>query len=91
MNGLFKWILINNADLSPYQLEEGRDPHGWNEMGIKLYRSERYHGVFMEPTNKQLGFFKDGGGYEFLESIFATDDINANVSLVIKYRPRRSR
>lgn len=88
MAGHYKWILKNLANNEVFQLQEPHpDPEGWNEMTLKLYRSEQYHGIFLEPGTKQFGFYKDGGGQEFIEAIRATDDVNARIQLICLFRP----
>ncbi len=76
-----KWILKNLKTNEVYQLDI--DPKGWREMGLKRYRSEQYHGLFTEPTVKTLTFLPNGGGAEWIETVLATDDINAEISITV--------
>lgn len=88
MSALYKWILINEATRESYQLQAPHpDPAGWEEMGMKLYRSEKYHGVFLEPSTKQFGFYADGGGQEFIETMRSTYDVNAELTIICLHRP----
>lgn len=80
----YKWILRNVRTDEVFQLVH--DVKGWEALGIKLFRSEVYDGIFQEPSQKQLKFIKNGGGYEFVESIFKAEDINANIEINCMHR-----
>lgn len=88
------WRLINKKDNSLYQLQ--KDPREWEQLSIKRYRSETYHGIFIEPSTRKFSFTKNGGGYEYILQAFTQDDVNAHVELEIlaygnainTYRPR---
>lgn len=77
----YKWLLRDEARGTVYQLTN--DPKGWEAISKKLYRSDRYHGIFMQPTLKELSFLK-GDGFEFIDSVYTLDGINANISITHK-------
>jgi hypothetical protein len=81
----YKWILQNKISNEVYQLE--KDPDGWNELHYKIYRSSTYHGVFQEPTVKQLSFLNNGGGKDFVDAAFESNDVNADVEITCLGRP----
>jgi hypothetical protein len=80
-----KWILKNIKTNDVLQLDT--DPRGWREMGVKRYRSEQYNGIFKEPTVKQLTFMPNGAGAEWIETVLATDDINAEIAILCYRQP----
>lgn len=75
----YKWILRNLDNNAVFQLK--KDPKGWKDLALHLYRSDQYRGIFREPTSKKLTFLSDGGGKEFIESVIAQYDINGNILL----------
>lgn len=80
---LLKWTLKNLGNGSFQQLE--KDVKGWEQLKVRLYRSERYHGVFFAPSQTQLTFLSNGGGKEFIDTVYRTEDINGNIELTCHY------
>lgn len=78
----YKWILRNTKTNAVFELR--KDPKGWQQLTVKRYRSEDFHGIFMEPSAKELSFLRNGGGKEFIDAIYATDDVNAKIELTCK-------
>lgn len=78
----FKWILRNTKTNEVFELR--KDPKEWEDLRIKHYRSEQYHGIFMEPSTKKLTFLSNGGGKEFIDQVYQTDDINGSIELTCK-------
>lgn len=60
------------------------DPDGWEEITINLNRDSRWHGVFKE-ISLDLGFWCNGGGYEFINSIYESNGADAEILLTISY------
>lgn len=81
MNARFRWTLTNQSDASVEVLS--RDPVGWDELDAKLMRDTLYQGVFIDFTGP-LKWHCNGGGKQFLDNIYQTQDINAIVTVLIE-------
>lgn len=80
----YRWTL---TDLnSPYLGSEvlTADPIGWNEGTYSIKRSEIYKGAFHEYTTS-LKFHCDGGGKEFVDTVYQTFDIDGRIDVLVEY------
>lgn len=73
------WILRSYWNGTQFQL--ANDPMGWENLALKKYRSEKYHGIFREPSVKSLTFLPNGGGAEFILDEMAQYDISADITV----------
>lgn len=60
------------------------EPLGWKNLGVKLARDARFHGVFSEFTTKTLGFSCDGA--ELILNKYNALGVDAKLTLDIEYR-----
>lgn len=81
MSARFRWTLTNLGDSSSDLLT--KDPIGWEEMTLRLSRDQLYHGVFTEFT-LSLKWHCNGGGKEFIDNVYSTEDINGNIQVLIE-------
>lgn len=56
------------------------DPDGWDDVELIIRRDERFHGMFFDFSTT-LGFFNNGGGREFIESVY--DDLGIDEEVTI--------
>jgi hypothetical protein len=80
----YRWTL---TDLnSPYLGSEvlTSDPIGWDEGTYTIKRSELYKGAFHEYTTS-LKFHCDGGGKEFVDTVYQTFDIDGRIDVLVEY------
>lgn len=77
----FRWTLTNLGDSTTDVLT--KDPLGWEEMTLRLTRDKLYHGVFTEVTTS-LRWFCNGGGKEFIDNVYATEDVNGVIEVLIE-------
>lgn len=83
----YKWLLKDEVSGNVFQLE--RDPKGWERLSKKIYRSASTDGIFMEPSVKEFTFLTNGGGAEFIQTVFAATDVNSRI-LMTCYIKRNS-
>lgn len=80
----YRWTL---TDLnSPYMGSEvlTADPIGWDDGTYTIKRSEIYKGAFHEYTTS-LKFHCDGGGKEFVDTVYQTFDIDGRIDVLVEY------
>lgn len=81
MSARFRWTLTNLGNSNTVLLT--RDPIGWEDMTLRLSRDKLYHGVFTEFT-LSLKWHCNGGGKEFIDNVYDTEDINGNIEVLIE-------
>lgn len=59
------------------------DPEGWEDMDITIRRDRQAHGLFKEAT-QAFGFYCDGGGLEFIETLHAANGIDQVINMLIQ-------
>lgn len=82
MGSRFRWTLTNLSDPNNPEVLT-RDPIGWDDMSIRLTRDKLYHGVFTEVSTS-LKWHCEGGGKEFIDNVFLTEDINGIIEVLIE-------
>lgn len=78
----YRWTLTNLSDSSTEVLS--KDPIGWDEGIYKITRSEKYKGAFQEYTTS-LKFHCDGGGKQFIDNVYQTEDIDGRIQILCEY------
>lgn len=78
----YRWTLTNLSDSSTVTLS--KDPVGWDEGVYKIARSEKYKGAFQEYTTS-LKFHCDGGGKQFIDNVYQTEDIDGRIAILCEY------
>lgn len=78
----YRWTLTNLSDNSTEVLS--KDPIGWDEGIYKITRSEKYKGAFQEYTTS-LKFHCDGGGKQFIDNVYQTEDIDGRIQILCEY------
>ena len=80
----YRWTLTDLS--SPYLGSEvlTKDPIGWDEGTYTIKRSDVYKGAFHEYTTS-LKFHCNGGGKEFIDLVYATNDIDGRVDVLVEY------
>jgi hypothetical protein len=61
-----------------------RDPDGWEDIELTLTRDERWHGIGQE-VSVDLGFWCDGGGFEFINALYEQNGADVEILLEVKY------
>jgi len=82
-NALFRWTLTNLSDNSTDVLT--KDPIGWDESTFTIKRDAFYKGVIQDYT-VQLKFHCEGGGKQFIDNVYNTEDIDGRIQILIEYR-----
>ena len=78
----YRWTLTNLSDLTTEVLS--KDPIGWDDGTYSIKRSEIYKGAFHEYTTS-LKFHCSGGGKEFIDNIYQTEDIDGRIDVLLEY------
>lgn len=80
----YRWTLTDLS--SPYMDSEvlSKDPIGWDDGTYTIKRSEVYKGAFHEYTTS-LKFHCDGGGKEFVDTVYNTFDIDGKIDVLVEY------
>lgn len=60
------------------------DPIGWDDGTYTIKRSEIYKGAFHEYTTS-LKFHCDGGGKQFVDTVYQTLDIDGRIDVLVEY------
>jgi len=61
-----------------------RDPEGWEDISLALVRDERWHGINQE-VSIDLGFWCNGGGYEFINGLYESNGADVEITLTVTY------
>ena len=75
----YRFTLIN-AEGEAYQLPDS--PRGWDDLGITLERSEKFHAVNREVPDTILTFIDEAA--IFIETEFAKDFVDAEITLQVE-------
>lgn len=78
----YRWTLTNLADLTSVILT--KDPIGWDEGVYTINRSDVYKGAFHEYTTS-LKFHCLGGGKDFIDNVYQTNDIDGRIDVLAEY------
>jgi hypothetical protein len=78
----YRWTLTNVSDSTSTVLT--KDPIGWDEGTYVIKRSEIYKGAFHEYTTS-LKFHCDGGGKQFVDNVYQTEDIDGRINVLVEY------
>lgn len=80
----YRWTLTDL--IAPYVGSEilTKDPIGWDEAVINVARSEQYKGMNTFYTNS-LKFHCNGGGKEYIDSIYESEGIDGRINILIEY------
>lgn len=86
--GELRWTIISANDGSRIL---DHDPKGWESLTLKFVRDEFYHGVFYEFSGGgsevvPVGFYCNGGGKEFIDSLYDKYGQEADAYMQIEYR-----
>lgn len=76
---LLRFTLLSAYLSAPLVL--ATDPIGWEDMGVKLHRDGKYHGLATEYT-VELGFVKDGRSA--LVQLLETDGVDQDLELLVE-------
>ena len=60
------------------------NPAGWDELGLKLVRSEIYHSLMRSLTLSLRFPSVKGGGYDFILNAYESEGINADIGVIIE-------
>lgn len=60
------------------------NPAGWDELGLKLVRSEIYHSLMRSLTLSLRFPNVKGGGYDFILNAYESKGINADIGVIIE-------
>ena len=80
MPNRFKWILHCLDNGSTYTLQ--KDPVGWDSCSYRMERHQTYKGIFNQFTSN-LKFHRMGGGKQWVDNIYKTFDIDAQVTITV--------
>ncbi len=80
MPSRFKWILHCLDNGSTYTLQ--KDPVGWDTCSYRMERHQTYKGIFNQFTSN-LKFHRMGGGKQWVDNIYKTFDIDAQVTITV--------
>jgi hypothetical protein len=61
-----------------------RDPDGWEDIELTLTRDDRWHGITKE-VSVDMGFWCEGGGYEFINALYESNGADVEILLEVKY------
>jgi hypothetical protein len=78
----YRWTLTNLSDMSTEVLTN--DPIGWDEGVYTIKRSNEYKGAFHEYS-VPLKFHCKGGGKDFIDNIYQTEDIDGRIDVLVEY------
>lgn len=86
---MYRWVLYNvdTDEYFEFNTQGRNDPQGWDELLLTLSRDEKWHGVTYEFT-KELGFYCDGGGKEFVDAAYDSKGQEAYVRLSLYKKER---
>lgn len=87
MSSTYRWTLTNLADLSSEVL--ALDPIGWDSSTYHIGRDPVYKGAFHQYTTS-LKFHCNGGGKDFIDAVYASDDIDGRIDLTCEYKCNES-
>jgi hypothetical protein len=76
----YQFTLISGND----SLILDRDPDGWEDIELTLTRDERWHGIGQD-VSVDLGFWSDGGGFEFINALYEQNGADVEILLEVKY------
>lgn len=83
MSSRYRWTLTDLADPGNPEVLT-LDPIGWDELACKLSRHTTYHGVFVDFT-LGLKFHCNGGGKQFIDTVYQEQDIQGIIELLIEF------
>lgn len=80
----YRWTLTDLT--APYLGSEvlTKDPIGWDNGTYTIKRSEMYKGAFHEYTT-ELKFHCNGGGKEYIDSVYQSEDIDGRIYVLVEY------
>lgn len=78
----YRWTLTDLKTMDFVVLD--KDPLGWDDGIYSIKRSEQYKGAFHEYTTS-LKFHCRGGGKQFVDDVYATDDIDGRIDVLVEY------
>lgn len=78
----YRWTLTKLSDMTTEVLS--KDPIGWDEGTYTIKRSDVYKGAFHEYTTS-LKFHCSGGGKEFIDDVYASEDIDGRIDVLVEY------
>lgn len=75
-----RWLLNCTDNGTSIELEN--DPVGWEQCTYRMERHKIYQGIFNQFT-APLKFHNEGGGKQFIDSVYNQYDIDGNITITI--------